>query len=87
MEAIPAGNSDNENDSLVRRYANDLAIEVSLSTCELRFGQRAECGVEPVVGCRIVASPVHLATFGRVIQASIARYEARFGAIPDSGAG
>jgi hypothetical protein len=87
MEANTAGTGDAENSPLMQRYANDLTVEVSLSTCELRFGQRAGSGVEPVVGCRIVASPVHLATFGRVIQASVARYEARFGAIPDSGGG
>jgi hypothetical protein len=87
MKAVPAGKSDTENDSLLPRYANDLAVEVSLSTCELRFAQRAGSGAEPVVGCRIITSPVHLATFGRVIQASIARYEARFGTIPDGGGG
>lgn len=87
MDAGPAGNGDAEDAVAVRCYANDLAVEVSLSTCELRFGQRPGSGAEPVVQCRIVASPVHLATFGRVIQASIARYEARFGTIPDGGGG
>jgi hypothetical protein len=71
----------------MRRYANDLSIEFSLSACELRFGQLAATGAAPAVHSRIVTSPVHLVTFGRVIQATIARYEARFGAIPDGGGG
>jgi hypothetical protein len=87
MEANPAGNRDTRDAELERWYANDLSVEVSLSTCELHFGQQAGSGAEPVIGCRIVTSPVHLATFGRVIQAGIARYEARFGAIPDGGDG
>ena len=83
----PAGGDDGEEagERPARRYANDLAVEVTLSTCELRFGQRQGDGAPPQVHSRIVASPVHLVTFGRVIQASIARYEARFGSIPDGG--
>jgi hypothetical protein len=69
----------------MRRYANDLSIEFSLSSCELRFGQHAASGGAPVVHSCIVTSPVHLVTFNRVIQATIDRYEARFGAIPDGG--
>jgi hypothetical protein len=76
---------DAEGEMPVPRYANDLAVEFTLSTCELRFGQLSASGGAPVVHSRITTSPVHLATFGRVIQASIARYEARFGQIPDGG--
>lgn len=67
-------------------YANELAVEFSLSRCELRFAQRGDDGAVAQQG-GIVTSPVHLVTFGRVIQATIARYEARFGAIPDGGGG
>jgi hypothetical protein len=87
MQPAAGGDGEGEGELPARRYANDLAVEVSLSTCELRFGQRHGDGAAPQVHSRIVASPVHLATFGRVIQASIARYEARFGAIPDGGGG
>lgn len=65
-----------------RIYANDLAVAFSLSEVELRFGQRFGAEVPPVVLCWIVTSPVHLAAFGRMIAAALARYEAQFGAIP-----
>ena len=87
MHAGPAGSDDAGEAAPVRRYANDLAVEFSLSTCELRFGQCSPGGAGAAVHSWIVTSPVHLVTFGRVIQASIARYEARFGAIPDGGGG
>lgn len=85
MDAGPGGGGESDGTAPLRRYANDLAVEVSLSTCELRFGQRPGDAQGPFVHSCIVTSPVHLVTFGRVIQASIARYEARFGAIPDGG--
>ncbi|MGE0221998.1 MAG: hypothetical protein AB7F35_05120 [Acetobacteraceae bacterium] len=65
-----------------RRYANHLAIDVTLSSVELRFGQRAAAG-EPEIHSRLVASPIDLVAFGHAIQASIARYERQFGPIPD----
>lgn len=87
MHVGPAGSGDAEETVPPRRYANDLAVEFSLSSCELRFGQLSAGGTEAAVHSWIVTSPVHLVTFGRVIQASIARYEARFGAITDGGGG
>lgn len=65
-----------------RVYANDLAVAFSLSEVELRFGQRFGAELPPSVLCWIVTSPVHLAAFGRLIEAALARYEAQFGAIP-----
>jgi len=82
MDSGGAGNGDPADGAPVRRYANDLAIDFTLSTCELRFGQRRADGEEPSVHSCIVTSPVHLAFFGRVIQATIDRYEARFGEMP-----
>jgi hypothetical protein len=69
-----------------RVYANDLAVAFSLSEVELRFGQRFGTELPPAVLCWIVTSPVHLAAFGRMIDAAVARYEAQFGAIPGGGA-
>jgi hypothetical protein len=69
---------------LSRHYANHLGVEFSLSEVSLRFGQQHGPDAEPAIHTLIVSSPVHLAAFGRVIQASIARYETRFGRIPDS---
>lgn len=70
----------------LRCYANDVAAEFSLSEIELRFGQRFGPGEALTVHTWIVTSPVHLVTFGRVIAATIAAYESRYGAIPE-GAG
>ncbi|GEM_PF-6334839 len=67
----------------VRRYANHLAIELSLSEVEFQFGQRSGPYAAPLIHTLVVSSPVHLVTFGRAIQATIARYETRFGRIPD----
>lgn len=69
----------------VRRYANNLSVHVSLSEVELRFGQRVGAEMGPRVHSLVVTSPVHLVTFGRAIQASIAHYETRFGRLPDEG--
>lgn len=71
----------------LRAYANDLAAEFSLSEVELRFGQRFGPGEAVTVHTWIVTSPVHLVTFGRVIAATIAAYESRYGTIPDLPAG
>jgi hypothetical protein len=68
----------------LRCYANDVAVEFSLSEVELRFGQRFGAGEALTVHTWIVTSPVHLVTFGRVIAATIAAYESRYGAIPES---
>jgi hypothetical protein len=70
----------------LRCYANDVAIEFSLSEIELRFGQRFALAETPTVHTWIVTSPVHLVTFGRVIATTIAAYESRYGVIP-TGAG
>lgn len=67
----------------LRCYANDLAAEFSLSEVELRFGQRFGPGDALTVHTWIVTSPVHLVTFGRVIAATIAAYERRYGVIPE----
>ncbi len=72
-------------DEPVRRYANHLSVHFSLSEVELRFGQRSGADMGPLVHNLVVTSPVHLVTFGRAIQASIARYETRFGRLPDEG--
>ena len=66
-----------------RRYANHLAVECSLSEVEFQFGQRSGPYAAPLIHSVVVSSPVHLVTFGRAIQATIARYETRFGRIPD----
>lgn len=66
----------------LRCYANDFAAEFSLSEVELRFGQRFGGGEALIVHTWIVTSPVHLVTLGRVIAATIAAYEGRYGAIP-----
>jgi hypothetical protein len=68
----------------LRCYANDLAVEFSLSEIELRFGQRFALTEAQTVHTWIVTSPVHLVTFGRVIAATIAAYESRYGVIPKS---
>jgi hypothetical protein len=67
----------------LRAYANDLAIQFSLSEVELRFGQRFGPGEAVGVHSWIVTSPVHLVTFHRIITATIAAYEGRYGAIPE----
>ena len=67
-----------------RRYANHLAIAFSLSEVELRFGQRAADEPEPRIHGVVVSSPVHIVAFCQAIQATIDRYESRFGRIPDS---
>ena len=66
----------------VRRYAHHLAVDFSLSSVELRFGQRTPTG-EADFHSLLVLSPIDLVTFGRLIQAGIERYESRFGPIPD----
>lgn len=68
----------------LRSYANDLAVQFSLSEIEMQFGQRFGPGEAVSVHSWIVATPVHLVTFGRVIAATIAAYERRYGAIPVS---
>ncbi|MCC7281102.1 MAG: hypothetical protein IT556_01890 [Acetobacteraceae bacterium] len=69
----------------LRCYANDFAAEFSLSEVELRFGQRFGGGEALSVHTWIVTSPVHLVTLSRVIAATIAAYEGRYGAIPCAG--
>lgn len=66
-----------------RRYANHLAVDFSLSEVEFQFGQRGGPHIAPLIHSVVISSPVHLVTFGRAIQATIARYETRFGRIPD----
>ena len=66
-----------------RHYANHLAIEFSLSEVELRFGQHAADRPEPSIHSVVVSSPVHIVAFCQAIQATIDRYESRFGRIPD----
>jgi hypothetical protein len=66
----------------LRSYANDLATTLALSEIELRFGQRFGPDAAVTVHSFIITSPVHLVTFGRVIAATIAAYETRYGAIP-----
>jgi hypothetical protein len=68
----------------LRCYANDVAVEFSLSEIELRFGQRFALAETQTVHTWIVTSPVHLVTFGRVIATTIAAYESRYGVIPTS---
>ena len=67
-----------------RRYTNHLAIDFMLTEVELNFGQRAGSASGPVVHSRLVTTPVHLVIFERIIQGVIARYEGRFGRIPDA---
>jgi len=71
----------------LRCYANDVAVEFSLSEVELRFGQRFGPNEAPAVHTWIVTSPVHLVTVSRVIAATIAAYESRYGAIPHATGG
>ena len=71
----------------LRYYANDVAIEFSLSEIELRFGQRFAVAEAQTVHTWIVTTPVHLVTFGRVIAATIAAYEGRYGVIPKGAVG
>jgi hypothetical protein len=66
-----------------RRYTNHLVIDFVLSEVELSFGQRSDSGSAPDIHTRLVTTPVHLLIFGRTIQAMIARYQDRFGRIPD----
>ena len=65
----------------LRCYANDLAVEFSLSEIELRFGQRFALSEALTVHTWIVTSPVHLVTFSRAIAAAISAYESRYGVI------
>ena len=69
----------------VRLYANHLGIEFVLSEMELRFGQRFGAGDLVAPQSWLVTSPVHIVGFAATIQAAVARYESRFGAIPDGG--
>jgi hypothetical protein len=70
----------------LRSYANDVAVAFSLSEIELRFGQRFPLAEAQTVHTWLVTSPVHLVTFGRVIAATIAAYERRYGVIPEAAA-
>jgi len=85
MDQREGHGEDTAADEPVRRYANHLSVHCSLSEVELRFGQRAGSDTGPLVHSLVVSSPVHLVTFGRAIQASIARYETQFGRLPDGG--
>jgi len=68
-------------------YANHLGINFVLSEIELCFGQRFGAGDMVSPQAWLVTSPVHLVSFGALIQSAIARYEKRFGHIPDAGLG
>jgi len=82
MASMGGSGQDRGGERPQRRYANHLAIDFTLSSVELRFGQRTPTG-EADVHSLLVLSPIDLATFGHLIQESIARYERRFGPIPD----
>ena len=71
--------------SPVRLYTNHIGIEFVLSEMELRFGQRFGAGDLVSAQSWLVTSPVHLVGFSALIQNAIARYESRFGPIPDGG--
>jgi len=76
-----SGIGDNDGDGV--RYANHLSIEFSLSEVALSFGQRSNAFSAPVIHTRIVSNPVDLVTIGHEIQATILRYERRYGRLPD----
>jgi hypothetical protein len=84
MTTRPGGAEAGEGASTAERlYANSLTVRFSLSEVELVFGQRFGAG-EALCRSWLVTSPVHLVTFGRLIDAAIARYQSRFGPIPDA---
>jgi len=64
-----------------RLYTNSLSVSFTLSEVELVFGQQFG-GDSPACRSWLVTSPVHLVTFGRLIEQAIARYQVRFGQIP-----
>ena len=76
--------ADGAADQVPRRYTNYLAIDFVLSEVELNFGQSADSGSAPVIHTRLVTMPDHLVIFERAIQTMIARYQDRFGRIPDA---
>ena len=65
-------------------YANHLEISFGLSEVELCFAQGFDAHGRTQPTCRVRTTPVHLIGFGQAITRTIARYQDRFGCIPDA---
>jgi hypothetical protein len=75
----------------LRLYANFFDVQLSISEVDLVFGQSfpgPDGGrAVPLVHSWLVTTPVHLVTLAAAVNAAIALYHDRYGAIPGSAPG
>lgn len=60
-------------------YVNHCAVDLSLSTASLDFGQASEADQSVRVRSRLVTSPAYFRQLGRIIRDECRRYDSDYG--------
>ncbi|GAA4049594.1 DUF3467 domain-containing protein [Parerythrobacter jejuensis] len=60
-------------------YVNHCAVDLSLSTAELQFGQASEEDQSVRIKSRLVTSPAYFRQLGDIIRAECRRYDNAYG--------